>query len=286
MSDKNKFSFFKPKKTNTVLSANNTFENSFNEYKEKCEYTVALCGNPNVGKSTIFNSLTGLHQHTGNWPGKTVANACGVATYKDKNILLVDLPGTYSLQSNSEEEEIARNYICFGKSDAICIVVDATCLERNLNLVYQAMEITDKIVLCVNLLDEANRKGISVNLPLLEKELGIPVVGTIAHKKKTLKNLTKTIYNVCAGNVIPKPNLPFYPTEIENLIYKISINLNPNIPEDKKYLTRWIALKLLDNDDIIVNSIDSNIIKGGLKNDKKLTSIINDSIEILSNMRI
>ena len=150
-------------------------------------YTIALAGNPNVGKSTIFNGLTGLHQHTGNWPGKTVENASGICSFKNQNYLLVDLPGTYSLMSHSEEEEIARNFICFGKSNALLIVVDATCLERNLNLVYQALEITPNVILCVNLLDEAKRKGIDVNLKLLSERLGIPVVGTIAKNKKTLK---------------------------------------------------------------------------------------------------
>ena len=126
--------------------------------KDKCDYTIAIAGNPNVGKSTVFNSLTGLHQHTGNWPGKTVSNAMGMTSYNDNNFLLVDIPGTYSIMSNSEEEEIARDYICFGNPDCTVVVVDATCLERNLNLVYQILEITNKVVVCVNLLDEALKK--------------------------------------------------------------------------------------------------------------------------------
>ena len=127
-----------------------------------CDYTIAIAGNPNVGKSTIFNALTGMHQHTGNWPGKTVANATGMCTFRNLQFLLVDLPGTYSLMSHSEEEEIATDYICFGNPDATVVIVDATCLERNLNLVYQTMEITPNIILCVNLLDEAKKKGISI----------------------------------------------------------------------------------------------------------------------------
>lgn len=145
---------------------------------------MLLHGNPNVGKSTIFNSLTGMHQHTGNWPGKTVANAVGTCTYHNKELLLVDIPGTYSLMSNSEEEEIARNYICFGNPDTTVVILDATCLERNLNLVYQIMEITPKIVVCVNLMDEAKKKGIKIDLEEMEQILGVPVVGTIARKKK------------------------------------------------------------------------------------------------------
>ena len=139
-------------------------------------YTIALAGNPNVGKSTIFNNLTGMHQHTGNWPGKTVANASGRCYFKNQDFLFVDIPGTYSIMSCSEEEEIARNYICFEKPNATIIVLDATCLERNLNLVFQIMEITPNIIVCVNLLDEAKIKKISIDLSKLSNLLGVPVV--------------------------------------------------------------------------------------------------------------
>lgn len=144
--------------------------------KNTNSFTIALAGNPNVGKSTIFNNLTGMHQHTGNWPGKTVSNASGHSVYKNNDFLFVDIPGTYSIMSCSEEEEIARNYICFEKPDATVIVLDATCLERNLNLVFQVMEITDNIIVCVNLLDEAKKKNIKIDLDKLSKELGVPVV--------------------------------------------------------------------------------------------------------------
>ena len=148
----------------------------FELLKNKSDFTIALAGNPNVGKSTIFNSLTGMHQHTGNWPGKTVSNACGNYTYKNKEFLLVDIPGTYSLMSHSEEEEIARNYICFGNPDVTIVVLDATCLERNLNLVFQVLELTPNVIVCVNLLDEAKKKKIKIDLNLLSDELGVPVV--------------------------------------------------------------------------------------------------------------
>lgn len=172
--------------------------------------------------------------------------------------------------SNSEEEEIARDYICFGDADASIIVVDATCLERNLNLVYQTMEITNKLVVCVNLLDEAEKKGIHIDLKLLEKYLGVPVVGTIARKKKTLNNLMKKVKEVCEGNFISKPQIPKYPILIEDSILKLKSEIEKIIPENKKYLSRWIALKLLDNDEKIINSIDSNIFYNTLKNNKNL----------------
>ena len=146
--------------------------------------TIALAGNPNVGKSTVFNALTGLHQHTGNWPGKTVSNARGEFCDGEYNYTLVDIPGTYSLLASSYEEEVARDFICFENVDAIIIVVDATCLERNLNLVLQILEITDKVVVCVNLLDEAKKKNIHVDLDKLSKELGVLVVGAEARRKK------------------------------------------------------------------------------------------------------
>lgn len=150
---------------------------------------VAIAGNPNVGKSTLFNNLTGMNQHTGNWPGKTVSNAQGWCKTGRHGYVLVDIPGTYSLMAHSAEEEVARNFICFGKSDAVVVVCDATCLERNLNLVLQTMEISDRVLVCVNLLDEAKRKHISIDLNALSDELGVPVAGTVARKKKSLDRM-------------------------------------------------------------------------------------------------
>ena len=224
-----------------------------------CDYTIAIAGNPNVGKSTIFNALTGMHQHTGNWPGKTVSNATGMCTFRNLQFLLVDIPGTYSLMSHSEEEEIARDYICFGNPDATVVIVDATCLERNLNLVYQTMEITPNIILCVNLLDEAKKKGISIDFSLLEKLLGIPVVGTIARKKKTLKQLMEKIEGVCNKTIIPTPRKIQYCPLIEDCITLLTPTIQEVLPKEFSYLTRWICLKLIEHDEDILNSIEKNL---------------------------
>lgn len=158
--------------------------------------------------------------------------------------------------SNSPEEEIARDYICFGNADATVVIVDATCLERNLNLVYQILEITNNVVVCVNLLDEARKKEINVDLHLLSKKLGVPVVGTIARKKKTLNKLISTIARVCTGEIKCDPNPVKYDEEIENLILHILPNVNEIIPQKYSYLTKWICLKLLDGDEKIISSIE------------------------------
>ena len=215
-------------------------------------YKVALVGNPNVGKSTIFNSLTGMKQHTGNWTGKTVGNCEGHYKFNNDNFTIVDIPGTYSLMSNSEEEEIARNFICFEKHDAVVIVVDATSLERNLNLVFQIMEITSNIIVCVNLLDEAKKKGITIDFKKLSVLLGVPVVGTIGKKKKTLINLKNEIANVCSGKISPTPKYIKYIPIIEDSISLLSSEIDIPFP-----LSRWISLKLICNNGSLISSISN-----------------------------
>lgn len=213
-------------------------------------YKVALVGNPNVGKSTIFNSLTGMKQHTGNWTGKTVGNCEGKYKFNGNYFTIVDIPGTYSLMSNSEEEEIARDFICFEKLDVTVIVIDATSLERNLNLVYQVMEISSNIIVCVNLLDEAKKKGISINFDKLSKLLGVPVVGVIGKKKKTLNSLKDIILKVCTSKIIPNSKPVKYLPIIEDSILLLSSEINLQSP-----INRWIALKLLSGDEKIIKTI-------------------------------
>ena len=191
----------------------------------------------------------------------------GNTVYKNKNFLFVDIPGTYSIMSCSEEEEISRNYICFEKPDATIIVLDATCLERNLNLVFQIMEITDNIIVCVNLLDEATKKNIKVDLDKLSKELGVPVVGTIARKKKTLNHLMDTVLKVCKKELVPKPKLVTYPDNIENSINLLSENLKTYKVIPNKLL-RWISLKILDGEEKILKSIEKHFNISIIKNNK------------------
>jgi ferrous iron transport protein B len=210
------------------------------------QYRVALAGNPNTGKSTVFNALTGLRQHTGNWPGKTVTRAEGQIEYGGATYRLVDLPGTYSLLSASTDEEIARDFLLFAQPDCTVVVVDATALERNLNLVFQVMEITDKVVVCVNLLDEARRKGIEVNIDALSKELGVPAVGTVARSGEGLGRLMKTIAGVISGRIPTSPKLPAPPTAVQDLVTELVPQIRSLFPDLRN--ARWIAYRLIEGD--------------------------------------
>ncbi len=185
--------------------------------REDSDRVIALCGNPNVGKSTIFNALTNLHQHTGNWPGKTVANAQGYCRHKERGYLLVDLPGCYSLQAHSAEEEAARDFLLSGSPDCTVAVCDATCLERNLNLVLQVLELTPNLIVCVNLLDEAKRKGVRVDLAKLSELLGTPVVGASARDGKGLSELMDEVEKLCHE---PKPPRELPETDPEMRVHQ------------------------------------------------------------------
>ncbi len=229
-------------------------EEYLTDCSDKREKIIALGGNPNVGKSTVFNHLTGLNQHTGNWPGKTVSNAQGKYQHKDTDFVLVDIPGTYSLMANSQEEEIARDFICFSNPDATVIVADATCLERNLNLVLQTLEITSKIVLCVNLLDEAKRKNIKINLKKLSEHLGVPVVGTSARSGLGLKELMDTVHAISYDTLTFNPLPIIYQEEIEKAIHI----LEPSIYEltQDSIKSRWISIKLIDGEETLSKALE------------------------------
>lgn len=214
---------------------------------------VALAGNPNVGKSTVFNSLTGMNQHTGNWPGKTVTNAQGYCSSSKHSYVMVDIPGTYSLMAHSAEEEVARNFICFGEPDAVVVVCDATCLERNLNLVLQTIEISSNVVVCVNLLDEAKRKNIHIDMEALSEKLGVCVVGSVARKKKSLVNLMNSIDNILDNKASKNPLKVIYSREIEDAISLIEPIVKNKV--NGRLNSRWLSLKLLDQDESLVNEI-------------------------------
>jgi len=219
--------------------------------RDNCDFVVALAGNPNTGKSTIFNALTGLKQHTGNWPGKTVTRAEGIFKIQDKKYKIIDLPGTYSLLSSTEDEEIARDFLLFGKPDVTVVTIDATMLEQNLNLTYQVMEITDKIVVCLNLIDEAKRKGIFIDAKGLSSELGIPVIPTIARDKTGLDKLTECISKVASNEIKNTPHKLKYDNSLQNAVDKLIPQIEDNYPDIEN--KTWLALRLLEGDKSIVS---------------------------------
>ncbi len=215
---------------------------------EDWDYVVALVGNPNTGKSTVFNALTGLRQHTGNWPGKTVTRAEGGFRYAGKRFKLVDLPGTYSLLATSEDEEIARDFVLFGQPDVTIIVLDATHLERNLNLALQVLEITDRVVVALNLMDEAARRGLRVDARRLARELGVPVVPMSARNGEGISALIEAVHDVATGKVRPHPRRldAFRDAALDEAVARLTARVQrayPTLPN-----ARWVALRLLEGD--------------------------------------
>lgn len=228
---------------------------------DRYDFVVALAGNPNTGKSTLFNSLTGLRQHTGNWPGKTVTRAEGGFAYQGSHYKLVDLPGTYSLLSTSTDEEIARDFILFGQPDVTVIVVDATRLERNLNLVCQVLEITGRAVVCLNLMDEAERHRLTVDERSLARELGVPVVPAAARQGRGVPLLIDMLHQVATGELVCKPHRiqsepPALKRAVSLLVEKLQAAF-PGLPN-----ARWVALRLLEGDARIEEAVRSGELAG------------------------
>lgn len=228
---------------------------------DRYDFVVALAGNPNTGKSTLFNSLTGLRQHTGNWPGKTVTRAEGGFAYQGSHYKLVDLPGTYSLLSTSTDEEIARDFILFGQPDVTVIVVDATRLERNLNLVCQVLEITGRAVVCLNLMDEAERHRLTVDERSLARELGVPVVPAAARQGRGVPLLIDMLHQVATGELVCKPHRiqsepPALKRAVSLLVDKLRAAF-PGLPN-----ARWVALRLLEGDARIEEAVRSGELAG------------------------
>jgi len=221
---------------------------------DDADHVVALAGNPNTGKTTVFNALTGLRMHTGNWPGKTIARAEGAFSYEDRRFKVVDLPGTYSLLSASPDEEVARGFLLFGRPDVTVIVADATCLERNLNLTLQILQITRRVVMCLNLMDEARAHRLEIDVRNLSRDLGIPVVPCAARSGDGIPELLREIAQVAALEVEPKPyRLRLDTPGLGPALEQVENELKAAFPELGQ--ARWVALRLLEGDRQVIEAV-------------------------------
>lgn len=240
--------------------------------KQRKGYTIALLGNPNVGKSTVFNELTGMNQHTGNWPGKTVELAKGHYTHRYRQNQMIDLPGTYSLLAHSSEEEVTRNYVCFEPCDVCLVICDATVLERNLNLVLQTMEITDHVVLVLNLMDEAKKKNITIDTEKLSKLLKVRVVEMSARNHEGFEDVKEAIEEV--GNRVSDAQSTAirYADDLEHAIEAVAA-----VMKTRRLNTRFTALKLLDPE------VDNTLFYEDIENREETKAEVERQIERLKN---
>ena len=222
----------------------------------KWDILIALAGNPNVGKSTVFNALTGLRQHTGNWPGKTIVRAEGAFAHRNKRIKLVDLPGTYSLQAGSVDEEVAREFILFGRPDVTVVVVDATRLERNLNLSLQILDITNRVIVYLNLTDEARRHGIGTDPKRLEQQLGVPVITGVARSNIGINELLDAAHDVATGSTQTTPyRIARHDQSVEQAVASLTTVVEETFPGLPS--SRWVSQRLLTADDAVIDAVRS-----------------------------
>lgn len=250
-----------------VSNCNTTHLTKLGIKSDNFDYVIALAGNPNTGKSTIFNALTGLRQHVGNWAGKTVTRAEGAFDFNDKKFKLVDLPGTYSLLSTSVDEEIARDFILFGKPDVTVIVADATCLERNLGLTLQILEITNRAVVALNLIDEARRKNLTIDERILAKDLGVPVVPLAARRGEGITELLSAIESVADGSFLVNSRQTHYDDQkLETAIETLAGQLHETF--DDLPNARWVAMRLIEGDESIIKAVREKTL-GTLKTSKQ-----------------